>query len=214
MRRRLQIFAALIAAAGAAPALAESTDATAAIEAESTDAMVAAAIEFIETLSSDATSALTNEAASEAQRVEDLRLVLADGLALDRLASFMIGSKAAKELSDEQAARYNAVFPFYITQDYATQFDEIVSKPIVVVDAGATGRSTVIVRTELERKESEPLVVDWRVVRMADGVRKVLDIIVNGTSTMTVKREEFVAFMKANGIDALIDRLEQEAQIA
>jgi ABC-type transporter MlaC component len=43
------------------------------------------------------------------------------------------------------------------------------------------------------------------------GEQKAIDIIVSGVSIMLVKREEFSAFIAQNGVDALLDRLEQEA---
>ncbi|MEL7488746.1 MAG: ABC transporter substrate-binding protein [Pseudomonadota bacterium] len=48
--------------------------------------------------------------------------------------------------------------------------------------------------------------------QLKSGGQKMIDIIVSGVSIMLVKREEFSAFVAANGIDALLDRLEQEVQ--
>jgi len=53
--------------------------------------------------------------------------------------------------------------------------------------------------------------VDWRIRKLRSGDQKAIDIIVSGVSIMLVKREEFSAFIAANGIDALLARLEEEA---
>lgn len=41
-----------------------------------------------------------------------------------------------------------------------------------------------------------------------------IDIIVSGVSIMLVKREEFAAYIKQNGVDSLLARLEKEAKAA
>ena len=207
---RVRIFAALIAAASAAaPAIAQDGAAPAA---EAENDSIAAAIAFAEKLTADATAVLTDETASEAERLENFRTVLAEGMALDVIGKFMIG-EARKTMSEDQTARYNRIFPQYITQLYAEQFQEIVGKPLKVIEAKSIGARDVIVRTQFDRKERAPIMVDWRVRQLRSGERKAIDIIVSGVSIMLVKREEFSAFVAANGVDALMDRLEAEAGI-
>lgn len=204
---RVRIFAALIAAASAtAPVLAQDAEPAA----ESQSGNVDGAIDFAKALTDGATTALMNADASDAQRLEDFRLVLGDGLALETIGRFMLG-ESRKTMTDAQTTRYEAIFSPYITKLYAEQFEEIVGKPLEVVDAKAIGSRDVIVRTQFERKDDAPIMVDWRVRKLQSGEHKAIDIIVSGVSIMLVKREEFSSFIAMNGIDALLDRLEQEA---
>lgn len=171
---------------------------------------VETAKEYAKTLTENATAALTNEAASEAEKLAAFQQVLADGLALDVIGKFMLG-ESRKVMSQEQLDRYYAVFPQYITKQYADQFSEIVGRPLEITDAKALGKRDVIVRTQFERKDGSPVLVDWRVRRLRSGEQKAIDIIVSGVSVMLVKREEFSSFIALNSIDALLDTLEKEA---
>jgi phospholipid transport system substrate-binding protein len=203
---RVRILAALIAAASvAAPAQAHEGEPAAE---EQSDA-IEAATAFAQSLMAGATAALTDETASEAEKLENFRIVLADGLALETIGKFMLGEER-KTMTDEQTARYEAIFPTYITNLYAEQFDEIVGKPLEVIDAKTIGARDVIVRTQFERKDDTPIMVDWRIRKLRSGDHKAIDIIVSGVSIMLVKREEFSAFISINGVDALLDRLEAE----
>jgi phospholipid transport system substrate-binding protein len=205
---RVRIFAALIAAASVTAPV-QAADEPAAAEAE--NSRIDAAVAFAKALTNGATVALTDETVDEATRLENFRVVLADGLALDTIGRFMLGA-TRKTMSDEQTARYNEIFPQYITKLYAEQFDEIVGKPLEVVDAKQIGARDVIVRTQFDRKDNAPIMVDWRVRELRSGDRKAIDIIVSGVSIMLVKREEFSSFIETNGVDALLDRLEEEAK--
>lgn len=202
---RVRILAALIAAASTVPAAAQEPEPAA----ESQNAAVDAAIAFAKELTANATVALTSEK-PEAEQLADFQKVLADGMALDVIGKFMIGD-ARKTMSEDQLARYDAVFPDYLTKLYAEQFKDIVGKPLEVVEAKALGAKDVIVRTKFDRKDGGPIMVDWRVRELKSGDRKAIDIIVQGVSIMLVKREEFSSFIASNSVDALLERLESEA---
>ena len=205
---RVRIFAALLAASSMTPAYAQDGDEDAPAETEVS--RIDGAVAFAKSLTADATVALTDEAADEATQLSNFQVVLAEGLALETIGRFMLGETRA-DMSDDQTARYNAVFPDYITKLYAEQFDAIVGKPREVLDAREIGRADVIVRTQFERDGDAPILVDWRVRELKSGDRKAIDIIVQGVSIMLVKREEFSSFISSNGVDALLDRLEEEA---
>ncbi len=205
---RVRILAALIAATSAAPAASAATAKEPVAETEST--AVDGAIEFARGLTAKATKALTSDK-PEAEQLEEFRAVLADGMALDVIGKFMIGD-TRKTMSEEQLSRYNAVFPQYLTKLYAEQFQDIVGKPLEVIEAKELGARDVIVRTKFDRKNGgSPIMVDWRVRKLRSGERKAIDIIVQGVSIMLVKREEFSSFVASNNVDALLDRLEQDA---
>ena len=209
---RVRIFAALIAAASAAPALAETAEPPAGAEAQDEAGRIDNAVAFAKTMTADATEALTDETVDDIDRLQNFRAVLADGMALDVIGRFMIG-ETRKSMSEAQLARYEEIFPPYITRLYAEQFEEIVGKPLEVVDAKEIGARDVIVRTQFERVDAAPVMVDWRVRKLRSGEHKAIDIIVSGVSIMLVKREEFSSFIATNGVDALLDRLEEEASV-
>lgn len=204
---RVRILAALIAATSAVPALAQEAEPAA----ESETAAVDGAVAFAKELTANATAALTSSK-PEAEQFADFQQVLADGMALDVIGKFMIGD-TRKSMSEDQLARYDAVFPDYLTKLYAEQFKDIVGKPLEVVEAKALGARDVIVRTKFDRKDGGPIMVDWRVRELRSGDRKAIDIIVQGVSIMLVKREEFSSFVASNSVDALLERLEDEAGV-
>lgn len=194
----------------AAPAAAQDAAPTETVDTTAAPSPVDAAIAFAKAMTDKATAALLNPNASESEKLDAFQEVLSESLALDVIGKFMLGEHR-KEMSDDQLARYNAIFPEYITRIYADQFKDIVGRPLEVLEAKAIGERDVIVRTQFERKDGDPITVDWRVRKLRSGDLKMIDIIVRGVSIMLVKREEFSSFIASNGIDPLIARLEKEA---
>lgn len=172
------------------------------------------AIAYTKDLTAKSTAALTDKSLTRAEQIEKFRGVLSDALALDVVGKFVIGDARTK-MTPEQASRYDAAFPLYITRQYATQFDQIVGRPLVVKDAAkvATSRTgDVFVRTQFTRTSGNPINVDWRVRKLDDGKLRLVDIAVSGVSIMTVKREEFRGFVQQNGVEPLLARLETDAK--
>ena len=176
---------ALIAAASVSAPLTVANADDAVTADEGTHARIEGAVDFAKDLTSNATAVLTDSSIDDAQKLENFRIILAEGLALETIGKFMIG-EARKTMTAEQTERYNKIFPLYITKLYAEQFEEIVGKPLAVIDAKEYGARDVIVRTEFERKDAAAITVDWRVRQLRSGERKALDIIVSGVSIMLV----------------------------
>lgn len=200
--------AALISAADAAPAAAPAKPAVATAP---TPLTTDEATKFAKDMTAQATAALTDKSLTRAKQLEKFKVVLANGLALDVIGKFVIGD-ARKTMTPTQVARYDAAFPNYITKKYAEQFDEIVGRPLEVKEAKALKTGDVVVRTQFSRASGNPILVDWRVKKLKDGKLRMVDIIVQGVSIMLVKREEFASFVKQNGVEALLTRLEADAK--
>lgn len=169
---------------------------------------------YTKDMTARATAVLTDKALTRPQQLEKFRVVLADALALDVVGKFVLGDTRAK-MTAAQIARYDAAFPPYITKQYANQFDQIVGRPLVVKDAAVVKTSRtgdVFVRTQFTRTTGNPINVDWRVRKLTDGKLRLVDIAVSGVSIMTVRRDEFRAFIQQNGVEALLVRLEADAK--
>ncbi|MEZ5921564.1 MAG: ABC transporter substrate-binding protein [Parvularculaceae bacterium] len=210
MKKTFFALAAGAAALSASYAYAEPAPAAAAPAAsvEGETDIVADAVAFAKDLTAKATAALTSDKA-KADQLAEFQEVLNQGLALDVIGRFMLGD-VRKSMNEEQIKRYDGAFPPYLTKLYADQFADIVGKPLEVVDSKQITPRDVIVRTRFDRNDGPPINVDWRVRKLSAGGEKAIDIIVSGVSIMLVKREEFASFIKQNGVDALIDRIEAE----
>lgn len=179
---------------------------------ETRPSRIDAATAFATSLMEKASTALSTEGVSKDAQLKLFEDVLSDGLALEAIGKFLLGD-AKTSITQEQLALYNRRFPAYITRQYAEQFADIIGKKLTIVDAKELGRRDIIVRSQIERANGSPVNIDWRIRTVRSGEMKAVDIIVSGVSVMLVKREEFTAYIAANGIDALLDTMAIEPGI-
>ena len=206
------LAAAALSNAEAAPAATPAKPAAAPATAAATTALTTdEAIKYAKDMNAQASAVLTDNSLTRAKQLEKFRTVLSNGLALDVIGKFVLGD-TRKTMTPAQIARYDAAFPPYITKQYAEQFDQIVGRPLEVKEAKALKTGDVIVRTQFSRASAKPILVDWRVKKLKDGKLRMVDIIVQGVSIMLVRREEFASFVKTNGVEALLTRLEADAK--
>ena len=200
---------ATVAAGATAPASAASQTAQPSEQAATQTDSSAEAVAFVEDVIDRAAAALTDARVEKPQRIANFQKVLAEALALSNLAKFMVGPDVYAQLSEAQRTRYDALFPDYITRQYAKQFDDILGRPLEVTET-TPFRRDIFIRTQFIREEGSPINVDWRARKLKSGEHKLIDIIVNGASIMKVKQSEFAGFISRNGVDALLDRLERD----
>jgi len=204
---RVRIFAALIAASAAMPALAQDPEPTAAEESMSAEE---SAITFSKGLIDEASATLTDESLSEEDRLQKFRAFLAEKMDLDFISRIVLAKRFRDEMTDEQQARYDAAFPAYMSRIYADQFNKIFGKPYEVTGSSPASRGDIFVATVFDIGDRKTLDVVWR-IRNQSGADKIVDIIVQGSSVITVKRDEFSSYATSNGVEALIVELEGDA---
>lgn len=141
--------------------------------------------------------------APKAQRDAKVREIVAARLATARIGRFLLGSYRAKA-SPEQAARYDALIPTYIADEFSNRIDDLALQNPQVGATVLISPSEARVRTSFKRKRDGSIVnVDWRVVQEA-GQWRLYDVYVNGVSRLVIRRQEFSAVIDRQGFDALL----------
>ena len=113
--------------------------------------------------------------------------------------------------SPEQKKRLVEEFKTLLVRTYSNSLtsyrDETVRyKPLKMQD----GASDVVVRTEIVKPGGKPIQLDYSLEKQDGNGWKVYDVIVAGVSLVTNYRETFNQEVRANGVDGLIQMLENK----
>ncbi len=134
-----------------------------------------------------------------------------------RLASESIGSFLFKGVPEElptsaQKETYNQLFPNYIAAAFAAQIGELADRQINIVESRARGDDEVIVRSELVNDAGvKKASIDWR-IRDINGQPRLLDVLVERSSPLVTKRQEFSSLAEREGVEALLEHMRLIAQ--
>ncbi len=126
----------------------------------------------------------------------------------DRFAALVLG-KYWRKATPEQKERFKKEFKTMLIRTYATAYGEYAEwdirfKPL---KDWTPDKKKIIVRTEFVQPGSQPVPVDFRMIRK-NGEWKVYDVIISGVDLVKNYRTSFgEEIAKTGSLDALIDRL-------
>jgi len=149
-----------------------------------------------------------NESLSDTAQEQAYRDALKSRLASDSIGKFLFKGVPEELPTSAQIATYNDLFPDYIAAAFASQIGGLAERQINVTQSKARGTRDVIVRSELVNSAGlKKASIDWR-IRDIDGQPRLLDVLVERSSPLVSKRQEFSSLVKREGVDALLAHME------
>lgn len=204
MKRRL-VLAALPAAAGL---VALSTPGRAAVD-------IARAAAFIEAAGNELVSAINDPRLDLPARRERVAAVLRRTIDIEGTGRFILG-RYVRQASPAELAEYNRLFDDIIVRNLSARFGEYRGVRFSLGRSQQRTEEDALVTTIIERPNSAPFALDWRVAEIG-GQLKVVDVIAEGTSLRLTTRSEYAAVIQRGGgsVSALLEAMRNQiAQLA
>ncbi len=147
-----------------------------------------------------------------AGRRDRIAPVIRESLDLPFITRFALG-RHWLELSTEQRDTIVDVFSRWTIAHYASRFNGYSGEQFETVSSEPARRGRQLVRTVLEvsNDRGENVTLDY-LLHEIDGKWRIVNVIANGVSDLSLKRADYGAVVKAQGLDELIAKL--NAQIS
>lgn len=114
-----------------------------------------------------------------------------------------------RQTTPEQQKRLQEEFKTLLVRTYAGALAQVSDQSITVKPTRmAADDKEVVVRTEI-RGRSDPIQLDYRLEKTADGTWKIYNLNVLGVWLVETYRSQFAQEINANGIDGLVNALAQ-----
>ncbi len=144
-----------------------------------------------------------------AGRAARLAPVLDESLDLRFMAEKSVG-RYWREASEQMQERLLKTFRRYIIATYAGRFDGYSGQRFETVAEEPALRDTKLVRTRITAPNEDPIALDYRLWKTG-GSWKIVDVYLNGTvSELGLRRSEYTAVIKRDGLEALLVALEEK----
>ncbi|MCP3983011.1 MAG: organic solvent ABC transporter [bacterium] len=144
-------------------------------------------------------------------RKEKLGPAIEQAYDLPLMAAKVLG-RHWRGLADEDRNRWLSTFRRITVATYAERFNGWSGEKLRVLDAEPGARGTRVVHTRIERPDSEPVDIHYR-MKEREGRWRVMDVFLNGTvSELALRRSEYGTVIEADGLAALIEQLEAKIE--
>lgn len=127
------------------------------------------------------------------------------------MASKSIG-RHWKSASEEDRARFLAIFLRFMVANYAGQFDGFSGQHFETHGEEPARMDTTLVKTVLFNPRGDDVELNYR-LRELDGEWKIIDVYLDGTvSELALRRSEFSGIVKREDFDALIAAIDERIE--
>ncbi|WP_369413577.1 MlaC/ttg2D family ABC transporter substrate-binding protein [Caldovatus aquaticus] len=173
---------------------------------------IARATAFIQQTGNQLVAAINDPNLTLPQRRQRVADILRRAVDIEGVGRFILG-RYARQATPEQLAEYMRLFEEVIIRNLSARFGEYQGVRFSLGRSQQRTEDDVLVTTIIERPNTQPFTLDWRVSEVG-GQPKVVDVIAEGTSLRLTTRSEYAAVIQRNGgsIDALLAAMRNQIQ--
>ena len=144
-------------------------------------------------------------------RVGRLGPLLAESFDFETITRVALGA-AWTDLDAATRARFTDLLTRLSALTYAGRFDAgDGNERFVTVESRPARRGQTLIRTRLERDGGEPVTLDYVLADAGAGPR-IVNVLANGVSDLSLKRAEYAAVIRREGVDGLERRLAEQVR--
>jgi phospholipid transport system substrate-binding protein len=170
------------------------------------------AASFIQTTGQELVAAINDTRADLATRRQRVAAVLRRAVDIEGVGRFILG-RWWRQASPQEQQEYMKLFEETLIRNLSARFGEYQGVRFSLGRSQQRTEDDVLVNTIIERPNSAPFALDWRVGDVG-GQPKVVDVIAEGTSLRLTQRSEYSAVIQQNGgqVSALLVAMRRQIQ--
>ncbi len=127
---------------------------------------------------------------------------------LPLIARIVVG-RYWRTFSDEEKAEFVDTFTRLSIATYAHHFDDYSGECFKVVSSKAAHRGRIMVKSLLIKPHGEKVELDYILYKKSNEWR-VVNVIADGVSDLSLKRADYTSFLKKKGTNAFFDKLNEK----
>ncbi len=116
-----------------------------------------------------------------------------------------------RALNEAQRREMVKVFSEFTVATYASRFDGYGGQTFKIVESRPLKRGRMLVRSQLLEVDGDIVTLDY-VLQAVNGEWRIVNVVANGISDLSLKRAEYRGVIKSEGFDALLRRLREKVR--
>ena len=139
-------------------------------------------------------------------RYSALEPVITNSFDFPTIAKLVLGRNWAG-LKPEQQKKFIETFSKLSVATYASRFDSYSGERFESLGETKQNGNNMLVNTQLVRTNDQPVSLNYLVSIGQDGTARILNVVADGVSDISLKRSEYGSIISSDGFDALIEKL-------
>lgn len=165
-------------------------------------------VAFLEGLNNEITAKVAAPGLTDDERQQNFRALLLQVFSLDEICQQVLG-RYGRAAAPQERQEFRQLFEDMLVLTWGRRFRQYTGHGIRFGDALPIANGDVVVHSEIEGSDHQPVAVDWH-LRMAGDSYRLLDIKAEGASMLLTYRSEYQSILRNNGMPGLNDILRKK----
>lgn len=162
---------------------------------------------YVQGVSNRVLDIISNTKLSQDEKQQKLITVFEQTVDTKWIGRFVLG-RYYRTATAAQKKSYDDVYREFLIRSYVPRFKEYKGQKFELTETRIEGKDEYLVKTLIKSENEAAIRVDYRVRDTGNGF-KVSDIISEGVSLINTQRSEFGSVVSREGMDYLIEKLEE-----
>jgi phospholipid transport system substrate-binding protein len=173
---------------------------------------ISRAANFIQTTGQELVAAINDQSRNLPARRQQVAAILRRAVDIEGVGRFILG-RWWRTASPQEQQEYMALFEETLIRNLSSRFGEYQGVRFTLGRSQQRTEDDVLVNTIIERPNSAPFSLDWRVGEIG-GQLRVVDVIAEGTSLRLTQRSEYSSVIQRNNgsVAALLQAMRGQIQ--
>jgi phospholipid transport system substrate-binding protein len=159
--------------------------------------------EFVRKLIDNSFEILRDQSLEQNQKTQKVEELISVNMDLSWMSKFVLG-RYRRSLTSSQIESFTQIYSDYVVKTYSSAVKGYNDEEIKIQSKVSISEAEFAIKTQLLRKNLDPVNVDYLVRKLDDGTFKVFDIVTEGISLINSHQAEFANIISNSGYDALI----------
>lgn len=165
---------------------------------------------YVDSVSDRVLTIIANEKLGHSEKQQKLISLFEQTVDTKWIGRFVLG-RYYNTATPAQKKSYDDVYRDFLIRSYVPRFKEYKGEKIELGEVRKDGKNEYVVKTNIVAENEPAIRVDYR-VRETGGSFRVVDIISEGVSLINTQRSEFGSVVSREGMDYLIEQLENRLE--
>lgn len=141
-------------------------------------------------------------------RYDRLAPVITAGFDMPFIAKIVLG-RFWETFDNEQRSKFVETFNRLSIATYAANFDTYSGERFKVISEKEASGGRILVQTQLIKSDGGQVQLDYLLHRVGSQWR-IINVVADGVSDLALKRADYTSFLKSNGLDPLLIKLNEK----
>lgn len=167
-------------------------------------------LNFSTNIADNIISIVNNKKSSEGAKKQQILSIIKKDFDVTWMSRFALG-KSYRELSQNQKEKYTELYTHYLLANYFPILMKYEDESYKVTKINKANNNGYDVDIQVDRKNAQPILIRYHIKKSKDAKYKVVDMVVEGVSTILSQRSEFSHILQNSGIDGLMQTLQHKS---